>query len=89
MVWFLPWLFSHVALNRLLLGVYYMHSMMVCTWCSLLFENIPFSGDSSWTGPFCASPVAYFIVHPPIEGESASIENRSWFFLGCCYELYD
>ena len=69
--------FSHVTLNCLHLGVYYIHSMIVL--CSLMFKIIPFSGDSSRTGPFCASPVAYSIVHPPIEGESASIENQSWF----------
>ena len=51
-------------------------------WCSLLFEMIPFSGDSSRTGPFCASPVAYSIVLP-IEGELASTKNQSWFFVGC------
>ena len=55
-------------MDHLHLGVYYMHSMIA--WCSLLFEIIPFSGDSKRTGPFCASPVAYSIVHPLIEGEN-------------------
>ena len=49
MVWFLPGLFSYVGLNCLHLGVgggvYYIPNMMVR--CSLLFEIIPFSGDSS------------------------------------------
>ena len=54
---FFPGPFSHVALNHLHLGVYYIHSMIV--WCSLVFEVIPFSDDSSKTGPFCVSPVAY------------------------------
>ena len=58
-----------------------MHSIIV--WCSLLFEIIPVSGVSRRTGPFCASPVAYSIVHPPFEGESASIINQSWFSFGC------
>ena len=44
---------SHVTLNCLHLGVYYIHSMIV--WCSLLFDIIPFI-------PFCTSPVAYSIV---------------------------
>ena len=59
---FLPGSFSYVALNRLHLGVHYIHSMIV--WCSLLFEIIPFSGDSSRTGPFCLSPVAS-LLHCP------------------------
>ena len=78
---------SHVALNLLHLGVYYMHSIIV--WYSLLFEIISFSDDSGRTAPFCASPVAYSVVHPHIQGESASNENQSWFSFGCCYELYD
>ena len=57
--------------------------MLLLITCSLLLEIIPFSGDSSRTGPFCASPVAYSIIHPPIEGESTSIENQSWFSFGC------
>ena len=85
---FFPDSFSHVALNLPLPGwLYYIYSMIV--WYSLLFEIIPFSGDStSRTGPFCTSPVAYSIVHPLIEGKSASIENQSWFSFACCYELH-
>ena len=76
---FFPGSFPHVTLNRLHLGVYYIHSMIV--WCSLLFEVIPLSGDSSRTGPFCASPVAYPIVHSSVECELATIEKQSWFSL--------
>ena len=49
--------FSHVTLNCLHLGVYYIHSMVV--WCSLLFEIIPFCGDSPGQ---VTSPVVYSIV---------------------------
>ena len=83
---FFPGSFPHVALNRLHLGVYYIHSMIV--WCSLLFEVIPLSGDSSRTGPFCASPVAYPIFHSPVECESATIEKQSWFSFGCGYKFH-
>ena len=46
-------------------------------WCSLVFEVIPLSGDSSRTGPYCASPVAYPILHSPIECEPTAIEIQS------------
>ena len=45
----------------------------------MVFEVISLSGDSSRTGPFCASPVAHPILHSPIECEPTAIENQSWF----------
>ena len=48
-------------------------------WCSLVFEVIPLSGDSSRTGPFRASPVAYPILHSPIECEPTAIKIKAGF----------